>query len=331
MESTKLRLFGLRIIVLAMVLALGVSPVCALARGAAAADQSRSGHGVSSFTIAQDEGLTVFDLSVTGNVNQYANETNFIVQLVSESSETTVAWLVNEIAIDYSCSVAVRIPTDGNYRVVLTNCTGDWTITARQPRPTTAPATRVWNGSGESVTDPLYLPKGTYKFNGAQDGTRNYIVHLVDLGGNTVEYLANEQGIEPAEKVFVVKKSGVYVLSVDADGTWNMQIAKHYIPFRIYGLTAPKTATRYKRFVVSVKLDPGYIGLSSTPVTMYAQKKSGKKWISKLHAHLHGDFATHTKYSAGLTVSKGTWRVWAQFDDAEHAMKKTGYKYVSVK
>ncbi len=288
------------------------------------ADQSNSGHGPTSYTVTLDKGLTVFDTSVTGN------QGNFIVWVV-RSDETTTGLIANLIG-DGHGTVALRAPTSGQYRVMITKCSGDWSITVRQPRATTAPSTRAWSGQGESVVDLFYLKVGTYKFTGAQQGERNFIVHLVDLDGQTAEFLANEIGDDAAQKVFVVKKAGVYALSVDADGPWNLSIASHHITFRLTALSVPVTAKPQKWFTVSVRMTPVYIGVTSSPVTVYAQKKSGARWVNTMHVHPWGSrYATYSKYSARLYVSKGTWRVWAEFKDAEHAKLKTGYKSVSVK
>jgi hypothetical protein len=55
------------------------------------------------------------------------------------------------------------------------------------------------------------------------DNTGNFIVHLLDSNGNTVEFLANEIG--PVDQSTVINvKAGTYILDVQCEGTWTITV-----------------------------------------------------------------------------------------------------------
>ncbi|MDZ4169672.1 MAG: hypothetical protein U1E26_08455 [Coriobacteriia bacterium] len=313
-----------RVISSVLVALLACAVVAVPTTGAATADRTLTGTGTGVHTVTLDKGLTVFDYSVTGT------SSNFIVWFRG-SNNATIGLVANVIG-DAAGTIALRAPSSGEYRLDVTHSNSSWSITARQPRATTAPSTRSWNGTGESVTELFYLKAGTYQFDGVQDGRSNFIVHLVDLDGATTAFLANVIGDDPTSKVFVLRKSGVYVLTVDADGTWNASIAAHRIPYRLSSMSVPRTARANSWFNLSARITPKYLRLSSTPVTIRAQRKSGSRWVSTMSVRLSGtDYSSYTLYRARMKVSRGTWRAWAEFKDAEHGLQKTGYKYVTVR
>jgi hypothetical protein len=133
-----------------------------------------------------------------------------------------------------------------------------------------------------------------------------------------------------------ITQTGTYFLDVkllqdSAAGTYSIYADQFPMPYSFEGFTVPKKAKRGKWFTCSVVVTPGYIGNAYRPVTIYAQKKKGKKWGTKVAVGLHGySIDDGNKYAAKLKLSKGTWRVWAVFKDADHSFK-TKYKNCLVK
>ena len=58
------------------------------------------------------------------------------------------------------------------------------------------------------------------------DGERNFIVHLLDLKGNVVEYLVNEIGKFDGSKATGIQDGGTYILDIGADGNWKIDISQ---------------------------------------------------------------------------------------------------------
>lgn len=83
--------------------------------------------------------------------------------------------------------------------------------------------TRTVSGSGTNVAGPIYLEAGLSVFKctpGATDS--NFIVWLVDAGGEDIELLANEIGSVSCSKATNIPKSGHYYLEVQSDTNWTV-------------------------------------------------------------------------------------------------------------
>ncbi len=163
------------------------------------------------FTLQQ--GLSVFTMQNSG-------QSNFIVHLLN-SSGNTVEGLANVIG-SFSGSQAVKISVQGSY-LLNVDSDGPWTITITQPRTTSAPSSANLSGRGPEATAFFSLSSGLHMFAFTHDGSSNFIVHLLDKNGNSVESLVNEIGAYSGSKAEYIS-SGIYLLNVEADGNWAVQI-----------------------------------------------------------------------------------------------------------
>jgi hypothetical protein len=161
-----------------------------------------------------DQGLSIFTMQNTG-------QSNFIVHLL-DSNGNTVDGLANEIG-NFSGSKAEHISNAGSYLFDV-DSDGPWTITITQPRPTSAQSPSSLNGRGPQATSFFSLPQGLHTFAFTHDGSSNFIVHLLDVNGNTVEGLVNVIGSYNGSKAVRIDDSGIYLLNIDADGNWTASI-----------------------------------------------------------------------------------------------------------
>jgi len=159
-----------------------------------------------------EEGLSVITLTHSG-------DSNFIVRVLSTSDDDT-EYLVNEIG-DYDGVTAFGVDATGEY-VLDIDADGPWTATIEQPRDTSeAEYTKSFSGEGMMVTDFIKVEEGLAVFNFTHDGDSNFIVHLLDDGGDVVGYLANQIG-EYEGSIAEYVDEGTYVVCIDADGEWTM-------------------------------------------------------------------------------------------------------------
>jgi hypothetical protein len=176
-------------------------------------NQTWSGAGdsvVGPFTL--ESGLAVFDLACG------TTDANFIVQLADAGGEH-VGLLANAIGA-FAGSKALRAPTTGKYYLEV-SCDTTWTITARQPRQLSAPATRGFAGSGAAASGLFQLSKAAYRFHWENTGSSNFIVMLLDRNGDYVKLIANEIGSSSGTALFPAT-SGQFILDVTADGPWTI-------------------------------------------------------------------------------------------------------------
>jgi len=167
----------------------------------------------SAFTL--DAGLAVFDMTHIGS-------SNFIVHLLDMDGHV-VEYLANEIG-DYDGSAAVGIDTQGSYYLDI-DADGPWSISITQPRPSLSSLlyTNSFSGTGPTATSLFRMSGGARTFTLTHSGSSNFIVHLLDMDGHVVEYLANEIGDYSGSTISGVD-SGGYLLSIDADGPWSITI-----------------------------------------------------------------------------------------------------------
>src|SRR5215217_8953519 len=133
-----------------------------------------------------ESGLALFKMS-------YQGERNFIVKLLDEDGgslgETIIA---NEIG-SFEGSNATQIKAAGQHLLDV-QASGPWTITVEQPRPSSAPQTTSFSGNGKTTTDFFHLSGGLKRFNLTHQGSRNFIVELLDSNGARVDGLTNVVG-----------------------------------------------------------------------------------------------------------------------------------------
>ncbi|WP_424359769.1 hypothetical protein [Methanocella sp. MCL-LM] len=153
---------------------------------------------------------------------KHNGNSNFIVHMLNDQGKTE-EYLANEIG-DYDGSVVIGTTKAGYYLLDI-DADGPWTVDIDQPRPTTAQQVPIsMSGTGPQASEFFYLKQGLTTFKLNHNGESNFIVHLVDSKGNTEEYLVNEIGEFDGSKAIGVSKSGVYLISVDADGDWTISV-----------------------------------------------------------------------------------------------------------
>ena len=165
-----------------------------------------------------ESGLAVVRLSHQG-------ASNFIVHLLDgDSGEQLGASLVNRIGtFDGSTAFATGNPT-APY-VLDVDADGPWSVTVEQPRPSDAPATRQFSGTGQTATDLFSLPAGLARISMSHQGESNFIVYLLDREGYEMgPSIVNEVGPIDASQAVQIPEDGIYLLRVDADGPWTITV-----------------------------------------------------------------------------------------------------------
>lgn len=79
-------------------------------------------------------------------------------------------------------------------------------------------------GSGKTATEPFELESGLAVFRLSHQGNRNFIVYILDQNGRRVDSLANEIGSFSGSKAVQIPRDGTYLLQVEADGPWTVQV-----------------------------------------------------------------------------------------------------------
>lgn len=79
-------------------------------------------------------------------------------------------------------------------------------------------------GSGQTATEPFELESGLAVFRMTHQGNRNFIVYLLDQNGRRVDLLVNDIGSSSGSKAVQIPRDGTYLLQVEADGPWTVQV-----------------------------------------------------------------------------------------------------------
>jgi len=163
-----------------------------------------------------ESGLAIFTMTHQG-------QRNFIVGLIDSSGKDVNPVVANSIGPS-EVSKAVNIPRKADH-LLNVNADGPWTIEVNQPRPSSAPATTSFDGSGDAATSLFELSSGLHTINMGHQGERNFIVSLLDKNGKAVDpVVANEIGVANPSKAVRVPKEDIYLLNVTADGPWTIEI-----------------------------------------------------------------------------------------------------------
>lgn len=137
-----------------------------------------------------------------------------------------------------------------------------------------------------------------------------------------------------------VIKSGWYEIDAWCDddpaaaGTVSYSLHAQLIPapYQLSGISAPKKVRANKWFNASVSIRPYYVP-DGKPVTFYAYRKVGRKWVQKLHiavGQIANSPAGSSVFGVRVKMRKGTWRLRASFADLWHPRRWTTYKTVTV-
>jgi hypothetical protein len=163
-----------------------------------------------------EKGLSLFSIKHQGS-------SNFIVWLV-DSSGRKVDLLVDVIG-EFSGSKAEGITTADDYSLDIT-ADDAWTVDIAQPRPQIAtPAPLSMTGVGQHATRFFTLKPGVATFRMTHNGTGNFAVWLDDVNGKHVDLLANKAGTFDGTKAEDIDRTGIYLLDIDADGDWKIDIS----------------------------------------------------------------------------------------------------------
>lgn len=165
-----------------------------------------------------ESGLAVFEMTHEGGQN-------FIVQILDENGQSGMDSLAANVIGPFRGSHAMQ--AQAGRHVLDVQADGPWTITVEQLRPSSAPQTTSFEGTGKTVTDPFELSSGLKRFELAHQGQGNFIVELLDENGARAgleSLLVNEIGSFEGSKAIRVPEDGIYLLRVEADGPWSSQV-----------------------------------------------------------------------------------------------------------
>lgn len=164
-----------------------------------------------------ESGLAIFRLTHQG-------QANFIVDLLDESGASVAPMgLVNVIG-PFEGSYAQRVTAGQHILEVMAD--GQWSATIEQPRPTSAPETRSFQGTGKTATEFFQLSSGLHTVTLTHQGDANFIVDILNRDGASVEPmgLVNEIGPFEGSSAVTAPEEGVYLFQVEANGPWTINI-----------------------------------------------------------------------------------------------------------
>jgi len=159
-------------------------------------------------------GLAVFSSTYSGP------SSNFIVDLKEASTGTYWDELANEIGSNVSVSAPSGV--DENRYVLEVQSQGAWTVTVDQPKSSVGIRTS-FSGTGSKATELFSVVGGGRTFTYSHTGSSNFIVWLYDASGNIVDSVANEFG-NSSGRSSAALNSGAYMMGVQADGNWTIDI-----------------------------------------------------------------------------------------------------------
>jgi hypothetical protein len=126
----------------------------------------------------------------------------------------------------YWGSKAEGITAAGDYYLVVT-AHGVWTVNIDQPRPYVAYGVPVsLSGAGQQVSKFFILDKEVTTFNITHDGWMDFNVWLLDSNGEKVERLVSTYGPYDASVTLNLTNGGIYLLDIQADGQWQVDIGQ---------------------------------------------------------------------------------------------------------
>lgn len=109
-------------------------------------------------------------------------------------------------------------------QTVMTPAANNISTQAETPASIAPPAPVSFKGTGATATPKFSLNEGLYRVTLQHDGQRNFIVQLLDSKGKQVDGLANRIGVVSETKAFRIDKTGDYLLNIEADGNWTINL-----------------------------------------------------------------------------------------------------------
>ncbi|MFU1798660.1 hypothetical protein ACM1RC_32800 [Paenibacillus azoreducens] len=147
----------------------------------------------------------------------HSGSSNFVIKFMDESEKKKL--LVNEIG-KYKGKTLVRVNDEGKYLLNI-NADGSWKINVTQEPPEDIKSTPAsFNGKGDSVLF-VNMNSGLARFTYKHDGESNFIVKV-----NDKNVLVNEIGKYTGTSAETLRDTGMYVISVNADGAWSIDISQ---------------------------------------------------------------------------------------------------------
>jgi tetratricopeptide (TPR) repeat protein len=100
------------------------------------------------------------------------------------------------------------------------------TMTPPTSREQDIPASSLeqFKGQGQQVSPKFRLQNGLVIFRMTHDGRRLFRIWLLDDKGSHVALLASTVGSFNGSKAVGIKQAGTYILNIDADGNWTVQV-----------------------------------------------------------------------------------------------------------
>jgi len=153
-------------------------------------------------------GFAVLEFSHTGS-------RNIIVELMDETASSSEL-MINEIG-SYQGKTMALIQQEGNYLLKI-QADGSWEAQVTQSPDEVLSTPLQQTGQGDDVFF-VELASGRVDFSFSHSGTSNFIVMV-----NNQALLVNEIGAYEGSTVDNVPEDGIYAISVQADGSWQVNI-----------------------------------------------------------------------------------------------------------
>jgi len=161
-----------------------------------------------------DQGLVVFHFD-------YQAEGHFSATILTESGQQVDR--LECVQGPMVGSKAVGVPA-GTY-VLDVKAQGPWSVGIEEPAPVAVQYPPLTYGAEGSMATPFFQTNGgplLFTMDYAVSG--DFVVTVMEAGGNSVALLANETGPFQSFKIISLRSDVNYLLNVEADGPWTMSI-----------------------------------------------------------------------------------------------------------
>jgi hypothetical protein len=242
-----LTVFGLLIAIIAPVIA--INSYSSGGQDSPAEEQVQEDQGQKEQIFATDPfrlepGLAVVKMSHQGSGNFFvdllsarqeeATETSGPIEFSGDKnggSNEEVAIALAQKAGPATVSRAVKIPVGGKHLFDV-KADGPWTVQVEQPHPSGASETTSFSGDNDTATPFFYLSSGLKQVTITNPLKGNLGIDLLDADGNVVAPALESQGGQADQQdsqsttsfTLGVRQSGIYLLDVQADGLWTIDI-----------------------------------------------------------------------------------------------------------